>query len=127
VPRNAVIRVLVADDDARVRRALRELIDASEEMHVVASAGDVNEALEQDARTAAAVALVDVMLPDRGDGVELVRALSLRGRPVVAMSVSAAVRKDALDAGARHFVEKAPDAQRLLTALRHSADRHLVQ
>jgi CheY-like chemotaxis protein len=78
-----------------------------------------------DARTAPVVALVDVLLPSRADGVEFVRALARRGRPVVATSVSAAVRDDALAAGAVRFVEKAPDAQRLLTALRNSAERRL--
>jgi hypothetical protein len=33
------------------------------------------------------------------------------------------VRNDALAAGALRFVEKAPDDQRLLAALRHSAER----
>jgi DNA-binding NarL/FixJ family response regulator len=123
--RSAVIRVLVVDDDARVRRALQELINASDGMEVAASAGDVGGALDADERAAPAVALVDVLLPRRADGVELVRALSVRGRPVVATSVSAAVRRDALDAGALGFVEKAPDPQRLLAALRHSAELRL--
>lgn len=123
--RSDVIRVLVVDDDARVRRALHALIDASGGMQVVATAGEVGEALDVDARTAPVVALVDVLLPDLADGVELVRALVRRGRRVVAISVWAAVRDDALAAGAVRFVEKAPDAQRLLTALRHSAERCL--
>jgi hypothetical protein len=67
---NAVIRVLVVDDDARVRRALQELIDASEGLQVVANVAGAS---------------------------------------------------DALVAGAKRFVEKAPDTKRLLTALRHSA------
>jgi DNA-binding NarL/FixJ family response regulator len=104
--RTDVIRVLVVDDDARVRRALHDLIEASEGMQVVATAGDVTEALQ-------------------ADGISLVRALKMRGRPVVATSVSAAVRNDALAAGACGFVEKALDDQRLLTALRRSAEQHL--
>jgi DNA-binding NarL/FixJ family response regulator len=123
MPRSDVIRVLVVDDDARVRRALHDLIEASEGMQVVASAGDVIKALQADECTSPAVALVDVLLPDLADGVGVVRALTLRGRPVVATSVSAAVRNDALAAGALRFVEKGPDDQRLLTALRHSAER----
>ena len=77
--------MLVVDDDARVRRALHDLIDAAGGMQVVATAGGVGEALEVDAHTAPVVALVDVLLPDRADG-------------VVATSVSAAVGKDALAA-----------------------------
>ena len=125
MPRSDVIRVLVVDDDARVRRALRDLIEASGGMQVVATAGDVSEALQADERTSPAVALVDVLLPDRADGIDVVRALTLRGRPVVATSVSASVRNDALAAGALRFVEKSPDDQRLLSVLRHCAERSL--
>ena len=71
------------------------------------------------------VALVDVLLPDRADGIDVVRELTRRGRPVVATSVSASVRNDALAAGALRFVEKSPDDQRLLSVLRHSAERCL--
>ncbi len=123
MPKSDVIRVLVVDDDARVRRALHDLIDASGGMQVVATAGDVSQALEADECTSPAVALVDVLLPERANGVDVVRVLTLRGRPVVATSVSASVRNDALAAGALCFVEKSPDDQRLLLALRHSAER----
>lgn len=125
MPRSDVIRVLVVDDDARVRRALHDLIDATGGMRVVATAGDVSEALAVDERASPAVALVDMLLPDRADGIDLVRALTLRGRRVVATSVSASVRNDALAAGAVAFVEKSPDDQRLLSVLRHSAERRL--
>jgi CheY-like chemotaxis protein len=123
--RSDVIRVLVVDDDARVRRALHDLIEALGGMRVVAIAGNYNEALEADQCSDPAVALVDVLLPNRADGIGVVRELALRGRPVVATSVSAAVRNEALAAGASRFVEKTPDAQRLLSALRHAAERHL--
>ena len=125
MPRSALIPVLVVDDDARVRRALRDLIDASGGMQVVAAAGNSAEALEADQCTGPAVALVDVLLPDRDDGIDVIRRLTLRGRPVVATSVSASVRDEALAAGASRFVEKAPDTQQLLTALRHSAEQRL--
>jgi DNA-binding NarL/FixJ family response regulator len=125
MPRSDLIRVLVVDDDARVRRALRDLIEASGGMQVVATAGGVSEALEADDRTSPAVALVDVLLPERTDGIDVVRELTLRGRPVVATSVSASVRDDALAAGALSFVEKSSDHQRLLSVLRHSAEGSL--
>lgn len=124
--KSALIRVLVVDVDARVRSALRELIDASG-MQVVATAADANAALNEDERRVPAVALVDVMLPDRVDGLSLVERLSTRGRAVLATSVSAAVGRDALAAGALAFIEKGPDPQRLLTELRHLAEPALDQ
>ena len=125
MPRSDVIRVLVVDDDARVRRALHDLIEVSGGMQVVATAGDLTAALAADERTSPAVALVDVLLPDQADGIEVVRALTRRGRRVVATSVSASVRNDAVAAGAVGFVEKSPDDQRLLSVLRHSAEHSL--
>ena len=118
---SALIRVLVVDDDARVRLALRNVIDASG-MQVVATAANANAALDEDERWVPAVALVDVMLPDRVDGISLVQRLSARGRAVLATSVSAAVGQEALAAGASSFIEKGPDPQRLLTELRHLAE-----
>jgi DNA-binding NarL/FixJ family response regulator len=125
MPRSDLIRVLVVDDDPRVRRALHDLIEASGGMQVVATVGDARQAFEADELTSPAVALVDVLLPDQADGIDVVRELALRGRRVVATSVSASVRNDALAAGALRFVEKSPDDQRLLSALRHSAERCL--
>lgn len=123
--RSDIIGVLIVDDDARVRRAFHDLIEAAGGMQVIATASHRSEALEADHRARPTVALVDVLLPDRDDGIDVIRTLALRGRPVVATSVSAAVRNEALAAGASRFIEKAPDAQRLLTALRHSAEQHL--
>lgn len=116
-----VIRVLVVDDDARVCRALADLINATEGMRVAAIARDLSQALDADERATPAVALVDVLLPKPADGLAVVEALSLSGRPVVATSVSAAVRGAAIAAGAVRFVEKGPDAQPLLAALRQAA------
>jgi two-component system nitrate/nitrite response regulator NarL len=116
---NAPFSVLVVDDDPRVREALRELITAAGTMRVVASVGSLHDALKADERLAPDVALVDILLPDRADGIALVRALVDRGRRVVAASVAGASRADALAAGAACFVEKSPDSEPLLAALRH--------
>ena len=40
-----VIRVVIADDHAVVRSGLRMLLEAQDDMHVVAEAGDVPTAL----------------------------------------------------------------------------------
>ena len=117
----------MVDDDGRVLRALRELIDTSAGMRVIATARSGPDALAADRRGAPDVALVDVMLPSPEEGLGVVRALTARGRRVIAMSVSAAVRARALAAGATAFVEKGPDAQPLVTALRHSAEPTLDQ
>lgn len=63
------------------------------------------------------VALVDVLLPSAAEGVALIQTLAARGWRVVATSVSGAQRDATLAAGARVFVEKAPDPHALLSAL----------
>lgn len=120
--KSAVIRVLVVDDDARVRRALSQLIDTADDMRVVGTAAGAGQARAAFEKVAFDVVLLDVVLPSLAVGTALVRHLSRDGRMVVATSVSGAARQAALDAGAVCFIEKGPDPSALLAALRHSAE-----
>jgi DNA-binding NarL/FixJ family response regulator len=113
------MRVLVVDDDARVRTALRETFALESDMSLVGEAGDAAAALAVAAATDPDVALVDVLLPDDGIGLALVGSLSRRpGCGVVAMSVRSALRERALSAGAVAFVEKGDDIDVLLGSVR---------
>jgi EAL domain-containing protein (putative c-di-GMP-specific phosphodiesterase class I)/DNA-binding NarL/FixJ family response regulator len=60
------IRVLVVDDEPEVRSALAELIGAEEDLDMVASAGDPDEAAGLAGSTLPDVALVDVKMPNGG-------------------------------------------------------------
>ena len=71
-----------------------------------------------------AVAVVDVYLPGKDDGLELLRILSGQlGIPVVAISIEGSARESALDAGAVRFLEKTNVPDRLLEALELSGGR----
>ena len=116
------IRVLVADDDARVRAAIGRTIALEPGLVVVAAAAGAVAALALAERTGPSVALVDMLIPDEAAGLALVRSLAQRpGCAVVAMSVRGGLRGAALAAGAVAFVEKAGDIDAVLDTVRAAA------
>ena len=67
-----VTRIFLLDDHEVVRRGLRELFEAEDDLEVVGEASTAEEALGRIPATAPDVAVLDVRLPD-GDGVEVCR------------------------------------------------------
>jgi CheY-like chemotaxis protein len=121
------IRVLVVDDDARVRVALGQTIANEADLVMAADAADATAALASADYASPSVALVDVLVPDDTTGLALVRSLSQRpGCAVVAMSVHGGLRRAALAAGAVAFVEKGGDIDAVLDAIRAAAPPHAV-
>jgi DNA-binding NarL/FixJ family response regulator len=120
------IRVLIAEDDPRVRQALCAFLAAAPGFAVVGEAGTAALALTLAYERAPAVALVDVSLPDAADGLELLRTLTEKLRlPTVAISLQAGLSEPALAAGAYRFVLKDGVAELLLAALRAAAMRQM--
>jgi DNA-binding NarL/FixJ family response regulator len=120
------IRLLVVDDDVRVRAAIGQTIALEPDLVMVADAADTPTALALAERTRPSVALVDVLIPDEATGVALVRSLGHRpGIAVVAMSVRSGLRLAALAAGAVAFVEKGGDIDAILNAVRAAAPPRL--
>ena len=116
------VRLLVADDDARVRTAIGQTIALEAGLVMVASAADAAAALALALATSPSVAPVDVLFPDEATGLALVRNLGHRpGCAVVAMSVRSGLRCAALAAGAVAFVEKGTDIDAILDAVRAAA------
>src|SRR2546430_443911 len=82
------VEVLIAENDPRVRAALRSFLSASPGLAIVADAADAATALETARERAPDVALVDVLLPTAQDGLGLVRALTAElNIPAVAISI----------------------------------------
>jgi DNA-binding NarL/FixJ family response regulator len=67
-------RVFLLDDHEVVRRGVRELIDAEDDLEVVGEAGTAAQALARVPATQPDVAVLDVRLPD-GSGIEVCREL----------------------------------------------------
>ena len=68
------VRVLVADDHTVVRQGIVNLLNSSEEVEVVAEAGDGAEAMRQALVTRPDVAVLDVSMP-RLNGIEAARRI----------------------------------------------------
>ena len=122
--RDRPVKVLIAENDPRVRAALRSFLSASPGLAVVADAADAATALETAREQAPDVALVDVLLPTAQDGLGLVRALTAElNIPAVAISIHGWVRASALAAGAHRFLDKDSAPELLVVAL-HAAVRY---
>ena len=74
MPENGAIRVFLLDDHEVVRRGLRELLDAEDDITVVGEADTAERAIARIPAVRADVAVLDVRLPD-GDGIEVCREL----------------------------------------------------
>lgn len=106
---SARVRVLVIDDSAFARKALRTVLAGSPEIEVVGTARDGLEGLEKIAELKPDVVTLDLIMPNL-DGVGLLRALPSEGRPsVIIVSISESSSElavTALQLGAVDIVRK---------------------
>lgn len=112
------MRVIVADDHAEVRSALKLVLEQEPEVVVVGEATDGKGLLAQAESIQPDLVLLDWELPGRS-AVHLVRDLR-RLNPlvrVIALSGRPEVSRAALAAGANAFVSKGDPPERLLAAL----------
>jgi DNA-binding NarL/FixJ family response regulator len=118
------LRVLIVDDDARVRRALRSLIECSPDLTVVGEAASTRSAKRLDLELLPDVVVLDLLLPQAPEGMQVLRELRGRDRPVVAISRMGELGPQAMVAGAHAFLEKhGRDVDDLLDMIR-AAYRH---
>ena len=104
-----IIRVLIVDDSAYVRKVIRQMLSRSPFIDVVGAARDGKEALEMTAQLQPDVITCDLIMPEL-DGVGFIREqMQRRPAPIVVVSVaseSGELVLSALDAGAVDFVQK---------------------
>src|SRR4029077_3629502 len=104
-----IVRVLVVDDSAYVRKVVSQMLGRSPFVEVVGVARDGREALEAVEHLKPAVIPCDLNMPIM-DGVAFVRAqMARRPIPIVIISIAAEAGEQvlaALDAGAIDFVQK---------------------
>lgn len=105
-----MIRVLVVDDSALIRRLLSEMLDSQPDIQVVGTARDPYDARDQIKARDPDVLTLDVEMP-RMDGIAFLRNLMrLRPMPVVMVSslteAGGEITLDALALGAVDFVTK---------------------
>ena len=104
-----ILRVLVIDDSAYVRKVVKEILSRSPFIEVVGTARDGREALELVEQLNPDVVTCDLNMPEL-DGVGFVREqMERRPVPIIIMSIAnetAEAALEALDAGAVDFVQK---------------------
>src|SRR4026209_1047059 len=104
-----VLRVLVIDDSAYVRKVVREILSRSPFLEVVGTARDGREALELVEQLNPDVVTCDLIMPEL-DGVGFVREqMRRRPLPIIIMSIASETVEAALTvlaAGAVDFVQK---------------------
>jgi two-component system response regulator NreC len=118
------IRVVIADDHAVVRSGLRMLLEAQDDLHVVAEAGDVPTALQVIRAHRPTVAVLDLNMPG-GSGLEAIPALR-ESTPetaivVLTMQDDPAFARQALQSGALGFVLKESADDELMEAVKLAA------
>jgi DNA-binding NarL/FixJ family response regulator len=112
------IRVLIADDRSPSRNGLRALLASWPSFEVICEAADGLEALQLAEDHQPDVVLMDVRMPMM-DGLEATRLIKGRWPSirVIALSMCARYRADALAAGADGFLVKGCRTEELLAAV----------
>jgi DNA-binding NarL/FixJ family response regulator len=104
-----VIRVLLADDHGVLRDGLQRLLEANDDIRVVATADNGRAAVQKALEQKPAVVLMDVSMPGL-NGIDAARAITQRapGTGVVMLSMHSALElvRQALLAGARGYLLK---------------------
>jgi two-component system chemotaxis response regulator CheB len=134
-----VVRVLIVDDSAYVRKVVKEMLSRSVFLDVVGVARDGGEALEMVARLRPDVVTCDLIMPGT-DGIDFIRQqMATQPVPIVVVSIAAESSErvlSALDAGAVDFVQKPTAlatekvfeiAEDLVTRVRAAADAPVVR
>lgn len=118
------IAVVLVDDHAIVRGALRALLDGEDDLEVVGEAGDLATAREVLAERGPRVLVLDVNLPD-GLAVDAVAGLreEAPGTEIVLLTMERdlTLARRALDAGARGYLLKDSAHAELIEAVRAAA------
>jgi DNA-binding NarL/FixJ family response regulator len=118
-----VIRVLLADDQALVRAGFRALLDAQDDIEVVAEAADGEEAVQLARTLAPDIVLMDIRMPGM-DGLQATRAIAadddLGDVRVVILTTFDLDEYvfEALRVGASGFLVKATEPAELVHAVR---------
>lgn len=116
-----MIRVILCDDHAMVRRGIRETLSEAVDIQVTAEAGNYFEVREAMKTSACDVLVLDLNLPGRS-GIEILSGLREANSPIKVLIVSMfpedqyAIR--CLRAGAQGYLNKAGDPSDLIAAVR---------
>ena len=121
-----MIRIFIADDHPLIRKGLKEIFEAEEDMKIVGDASSANEALNEIDKTKPDVLITDLSMPGRS-GLDLVNDLKrlFPKLPVLILTMHPeerfAVR--ALKTGACGYITKDTSPEELIKVVRKIAAR----
>mgnify|MGYP001571957371 CR=1 FL=1 len=114
------IRVLLADDHAVVRQGIRQFLEGSGDIQVIAEAQDGLEAIRLIREHRPDVAVLDIQMPGQS-GIEVTRAIRAEHLPVGVLILTAfddpPYVKAVLQAGANGYVLKTAEAREIVEAV----------
>ncbi|OIR15872.1 response regulator UvrY [mine drainage metagenome] len=119
-----MIKVLIADDHALIRKGLKQLLDDTDDMRVIGEAENGMQAIRMVEETDYDVVLLDISMPDK-HGVEVLKQLKANQPqlPVLMLSMHPeeqyALRS--MKAGAAGYLNKQSAPLQLVTAIRQVA------
>ena len=116
-------RILIIDDEAPIRRVLRDILE--NESYQVDDAGTGMEALQHIKEQDFDAVFCDIKMPEM-DGIELLEAIRKESDvPVIMLSGHGTIETavEAIKKGAFDFIPKPPDLNRLLITLRNALDK----
>lgn len=116
-----IIRVILADDHGFVRRGIREFLNESGSIKVVAEAENGSQALECVAHYQPDVAILDIQMPNP-NGLDVARQLRKSYGENIGILILTAYNdppyiRAALSAGANGYIMKSADADDLIAAV----------
>src|SRR5262245_17525105 len=114
------LKILLVDDHAAMRKALRRLLQGRGELQIVGEAANGFEAIAQARALHPDVVVMDVSMPEM-DGIEATRRIRAEFRSIQILGLSMYPRTEKLhsieQAGAQRFFVKGADTQRLVDHL----------
>ena len=117
------MRILLVDDQPKVRLGLRLLLEQEQDMTVVAEAGDAGSLLAQVEESLPDLILLDWSMGDSAAAEQVtVLRQACPDLAVIVLSAQAGVEEAALAAGADAFVSKVDPPELLLATIRAVVD-----
>lgn len=111
------MKILVVDDEERIRRGIKRMLETRQ--HDVITASNGHDAIAQLERTPCDLVITDIYMPDM-DGIELIIALRRQEKTVPVIGMSGGIGHDlqaAAKLGARTVLTKPFAQEKLLRAV----------